>query len=517
MPINSTHPEYDKMLSKWKRCEDVASGQDAVHAAGVTYLPKLSEQSDAEYEAYKLRAGFFNATWRALSSLVGLVLRVPPRVEVPAEVEDYLDDIDLAGVPLYAFAQTVLEEALKKGRVGVFVDSPPMRAAAGAQPTRADAIIQNIRPALQLYNASSIINWRTATINNVDTLTLVVLKEVERVPKDEWEMKAEDRWRELALVEGIYRVRIFKRNLDLFEQVGRDVFPTAGGALMEFIPFIFIGTDDLTTEVDDPPLIDLVDVNLAHYRVTADYEHGCHFTGLPTAVVSGYTRTEPSEKLYLGSTAAWVFPDPAAHASFLEFSGQGLQALVENLNRKEQQMAVLGARMLEPQKKAVEAADTASIHRKGEESLLATVALTVGKGIEQALQWMTAWAGANSEVVEFEFNRDFYPVPMSSTMLATIMSAWQSGMPGFSDQEVFAKLQKGDMISGDTTLEEEQARIADRQIELAGQAAAFNAPPADTSAASSSPQPIIIQMPKGNGKRTVTGPTGQKYTIEEGT
>ena len=176
-------------------------------------------------------------------------------------------------------------------------------------------------------------------------------------------------------------------------------------------------------------------------------------------------------------------------------------------------MAILGARMLEPQKKGVETADTASIHRKGEESMLASVAQIVSMGIQRPLTWVTVWAGAGEEA-EFDFNHDFYPAPMSSTMLSAIMTAWQSGMPGFSDQEVFAKLQKGEMISQGTTLEEEQARISNRQIELAGQQGAFGAFPEEGAAPSASN--VTINMPKGNGTRTVTGPGGQKYTIVEG-
>jgi hypothetical protein len=80
--------------------------------------------------------------------------------------------------------------------------------------------------------------------------------------------------------------------------------------------------------MQDPPILDLVNLNLAHYLINADYQHGCHFTGLPTPVVSGYEAKE-NEKLYIGSAVAWVFPNPEAKATYLEFTGQGLGALGE--------------------------------------------------------------------------------------------------------------------------------------------------------------------------------------------
>ena len=36
--------------------------------------------------------------------------------------------------------------------------------------------------------------------------------------------------------------------------------------------------------VEAPPLNDLADVNLSHYRGYADHKHGLHFTALPTVV-----------------------------------------------------------------------------------------------------------------------------------------------------------------------------------------------------------------------------------------
>jgi hypothetical protein len=60
--------------------------------------------------------------------------------------------------------------------------------------------------------------------------------------------------------------------------------------------------------------------------VSADYEHGCHFTGLPTPWIAGYQAADPEkpDTFYIGSTAAWTFGDPNAKCGYLEFSGGGL-------------------------------------------------------------------------------------------------------------------------------------------------------------------------------------------------
>ncbi len=491
MPVSTQHKDYDRMLPKWKRCRDVADGQDAVHAATTTYLPKLNGQAPKDYESYVKRATFYNATWRTISGLVGMMLRQPPIIEAPASVIELLKDVDMAGTPLQVFAQDVCEQALTVGRLGILVDCPPIT---GPTATLADAQAQNIRPTLQVYRAEDVLNWKTGRINNRTVLMQVTLKEIELVAKDEYESVEEDRWRVLDLRQRaakvgdntpskpVYRQRLFKMkggqaNVKTlaFEQIGEDIFPRMNGQPMTFIPFQFLGSDDVTSDVDEPPLIDLVDLNLAHYRVSADYEHGCHFTGLPTLFLAGFKKEMDdagnAKEVYIGSESAIVSSNPDASASYVEVN-HDFEPLLKNLAAKEQQMAVLGARMLEPQKKAPEAADSGSIRRKGEESMLSSVAQAISLGLTITLRWFTAFAGQAADGVKFELNRDFYPMRMDGATLSSLVSAWQQG--AISDQTLFENLQQGEIIAQDTTLEDEQARIAAKQADLLAQQAAYN-------------------------------------------
>lgn len=518
MPVNGHHEEYKAMIHKWERCRDVAAGQDAVHKGGEKYLPKLRDQLPEDYNAYVLRTPFYNATWRTIAGLVGMLFRQPPKIEAPQSIkDDMFDDITMSGVPLQMFVQEVCEEALKCGRLGLLVDYPTV-STEGL--TQADAQKMNLRPMMQIYRAESIINWRIGRVDNVSVLTMVVLKEKTEVPQDEFVSKWEDRFRVLDLVNKQYRVRVFKIEGEKEILVSTAV-PLMNNVPLDYIPFTFASTDDNQMEVDEPPLIDLVDLNLSHYRTSADLEHGAHFTGLPTAVISGYKPENPNDKLYIGSTAAWVFPDPAAKATYLEFSGEGLGALEKLLEAKEKRMAILGARMLEQQKRGVETADTASIHRKGEESMLSAAAQSISLSVTRALEWFVDWTGTGGENVEvkFELNRDFYPVAMTDKMLNALVAAWQAG--AISSEVLFENLQQGEVISQETEFEEEQTRLQNQGPTLTGQnidprtGLPTASPPQLPKDNAPQPGAVIINLPKGSGKRTVTGPDGRKYTIVE--
>ncbi len=457
MSVQTKHPEYSKLIAKWKRCRDVAKGQDAVHAAGVEYLPALKNQEDEEYQSYKRRATFFNATWRTISGLSGMLFRKSPKLAIADSVLPLLDTVTQDGQSLTVFAMEVVEECLKVGRVGILVDYPVVNAAGM---TMADAQLLNLRPTLAEYEAESIINWRTEVRNNRRVLTMVVLCEEREEKVDEFETKEEERYRVLDLIEGKYRVRLFKVDKTTQQdiQIGDDMFPLMNNAPLSYIPFYFLSSDDTEVCPDDPPLIDLVDLNLAHYRVTADYEHGCHFTALPTGWIAGHTMEE-GQQLYVGSQTFLILPSADAKVGFLEFSGAGLSALKTNLDHKEAQMAVLGARMLEPQKKAVETAEVAAVHRSGDYSVLAAMAQSISIGMTQALKTFSMWAGGGEDVT-FELNRDFLPMQMTSQQLSALVLAWQQG--GISKQTLFDNLKAGEIIAADKDFETEETQITNQ-------------------------------------------------------
>ena len=481
MAVDYEHRDYCDNIDKWKRCEIVSKGQDSVHESGPIFLPRLSDQTDNEYNAYLRRTPFFNATRRTIAGLVGMIFRKPPVVKVPESVEKMMEDVTLDGTPLHLFALRVSEEVLKVGRVGIFTDYPEVPETA----TKADALAENHRPTLKFYKASSIINWKTRIVKNKILLSMVVLKEVRDIPVDEFEDKEEVQYRVLDLFEIdedlpagvvkrlVYRVRviIIKEANGKKEEVTLSTsFPKIDGAYIEEIPFHFVSVDRVTWEINEPPLIDLVNINLSHYRTAADYEHGCHFTGLPTPVITGH-ETEKDEngndqRYHIGSMTAWVFRRPEAKASFLEFKGEGLNALKDNMDRKEKQMAVLGARMLEVSRSnGVESANTAAIHRSGEQSMLACMAQALSIAITKALKTFTWFAGGDESDVSFELNRDFFPVPMDSLELTALVAAWQNGAIDY--ETLVENLQKGEIVRMDVTPEELQKRIKENPAPLA--------------------------------------------------
>ena len=467
--VSTTHRDYNKYAPKWRRCRDCVAGQDAIHAATIAYLPKLKDEdstagpqgyltgSDSNYQARLKRSDFFNGTWRTIAGLGGMAFRKPPTVEVPAGIEPYLADINLAGVSMDGLAMEALDEVLSVGRLGILVDHPPK--IDNVKPlTLAVAEKQGLRPMIKLYPAESIINWKFGRVANSWVLTMVVLKECVAVPKDEFEDDYEDHFRVLDLDNGSYRQRLFRKKKDQAdEQIGGDIYPTMNGKALDYIPFLIVGADGMGDTIDEPPLIDLVDANLALFQINSDYRHGLHFTGLPTPYVTGYTMQEAGEKFYVGSMSAWVFPQAETKVGFLEFTGEGLGSLAKARDDKKLEMAMLGARMIADEtSKARETLGATQIKRQGENGVLSRIAQALSEALERALTIFAQWAGQSGDVV-YQINRDFQPTLIDAPTLTALVAALQAGKMPL--EMFFDLLQRGDIAKPEVTFEEFQTQI----------------------------------------------------------
>ena len=476
MPTDSTHPDYDASADAWLSARDVFAGEAAVKAAGERYLPKLDSQSTEEYNAYRARASFFNATARTADGFVGLIFRREPTFKLPENsagvgkaLAAFVDDADMLGTSLSSYAKNVVSEVVTVGRAGSLVDWEDQAE------QRAYAV---------LYTAEQILNWRTERVNGRNVLTLVVLREVSKKPvagEDEFEADEIEQLRVLRLVSGgksgwSYQVEIWQQGSKKSKRgktewtKAETRIPLRLGKPLPLIPFVFHGPRHSLPVVDKLPLADIIAVNLDHYRLNADYKHGMHFTALPTAWVSGFDK---SSSLRIGSSSAWVAETPGATAGFLEFTGQGLTTFERAMDRDERLMAVLGTRMLEAQKRVGESADAIELRQSGENSVLSAVSLSVSDSLTHVLRWVYWWNSTEEtpeaigeDRVLVTVNSDFSTKGMASDEITAVVSAWQAG--AISRDTMFELFRKGEVLPNGRTNEEEKRLVTSAPPPVSG-------------------------------------------------
>ncbi len=448
MPVNTPSKTYEEWIERWNRCRDVAEGEDKVKEGRTAYLPRLTGQEAGEYEAYLKRAVFYGATGRTIQGLAGMIMRKHPTISVPSSMESALQSIGPSGESILELITASVEEELTVGRIGALVDSH-----------------DDGTPYVCLYYAENIISWQTQVMNGVKRLSLIVIREVNDVynAEDEFVKECEDVYRVLRLINGVYTVQIWKEREvkgadgQTYSEwyIDEEITPTLiGGATLDYIPFVLDESDP--DDVTKPPLLDLVNLNLAHYRNSADYEHGLHFTALPTAWVAGFDVDKTVLKI--GSSRAWVSKNPDAKAGFLEFSGQGLAAISNAMASKQTQMAILGARMLEEQKRQAETAEALKIRQGGDSSVLANISQGVGEMWTRVLKILAHWSrAADIESIDVQMNQDFNVGAIDSDTLRSLIEAVQSGNMSWS--VFYHQMERGEVYPAGHTPEIERQLI----------------------------------------------------------
>lgn len=433
MAVDTVLSALSDRLPDYELIRDCVAGQRQIKKQGKKYLPDPDEtepdeaERDARYKNYQARAVFYGVTGRTLRGLVGLVFDKDPAIEIPDLLKPVKEDATGSGTTLDQQAQTALSDVVGLGRAGILTDYPR----AAAPTTRQDALQGNVRPTIVRYNPEQIINWRTRTVGAKVLLSLVVLRESYVVEDDGFAETPGTQYRVLRLTpEGVYTVEIH-RDIETKDKtpVIESFTPQDGkGQPLREIPFSFIGAEDNDPCVDRPPLLDIAELNVAHYRNSADYEESVFLIGQPTPVLAGLTKQWVEEALKgrvrLGSRAA--IPLPVGGSAELLQAEPNTMAM-EAMKHKEDQMIALGAKLLEnsgTQQTATEATQDNVM----DNSVLGTCARNVSMAYRKALNWawlyMTGEVVDDPELIDYELNTDFAARMLTAQDRQQIVQAW---------------------------------------------------------------------------------------------
>lgn len=434
MAVDEQHPQYKEYGEIWARCRDVTDGSDKVKRKGEKYLPKLSGQTNDEYKAYKRRALFFSVAGRSLSGLVGMATRRTAKVEASDEMKSLMDMKNSTNkISFRELLMRTVEEVLKTARYFILIDFPKSGG----------------KSYVATYTAETVINW---DLDEDLNLVSVVLRESVIEKQADFKKVTKTIYRHLHInAQGDYQQDIYDGKT---KKIASTIIPTVSGKPLKVIPGVCVGPNGIGFQCEKPPILDIVDVNISQYMSSADLEHGRHFTGLPTAYITG----APDEgELKIGSSTAWMITNEKAKVGFLEFQGLGLKSLENAISEKTAQMAQFSTRLMDTSTRGSEAAETVRLRHSAEAATLSTVV----DSVESALNIIYSWIGEfeGEEFDSISLNKDFLDTKLSSQELRELTKALIEG--AIDEETYFYNLEKGEITSPDKQKFDVKPRVDD--------------------------------------------------------
>jgi hypothetical protein len=463
--------DFSSRLPQWQKVRDAIAGEEMVKDRGTAYLPKSRGQNPRDYANYKARASFYSVTDLTLRGLTGLVFRVEPALDLPSKLDGLKQSLTPEGYSPEQAVREAVKEVLGIGRYGILTDMSARRS------------VNNI-PYLATYKAEDIINWEEIVEDGVRKPVRVVLIEEPSTTADVTTRVI----RELVINdEGTYEMRLWEELTDERATSRRrgglpsaDYFYLASGSFeyvetivplmfskpLTEIPFVFVNPLDHRPRTDKPPMLDLVNTNLAHYRNSADYEQALWLTSQPTPYIFGIDDNHVPKSI--GSATIWHAPDPNVRAGMLEFQGPGIQAQERAMEKKEDRMAIQGARIIRDFQQPNVKAETVRLQAQSETSVLVAAVQSVEEAFEKSLRFAARWAGSKEGEVDLHVNRDFIETRLTPPEILAIVTGWQSG--AYSRQTMHEQWQRGEIVPPERTMEEELELIEKDDGDLIGRA-----------------------------------------------
>jgi len=454
MPVSTQHPEYSKYLPIWTQTRDAVRGSVAIKEKKHQYLPVPDNDSGDErkgtetvrYRQYMKRALFTNFTGRTKNALVGAAFRKDPIIELSDDLNYLVEDATGDGLSLTQLAKDELSNLLETGRSILLVDYPQT----DENVTIEDVRRMNLRASIIPYTAEQVINWKSDVVEGQRKLVACTIAENYLEPLDEFDHTKKIQYRVLRLRPDGYTQQIYREE----EPFTTEFYPKrADGSNWQEIPLMFIGSKNNDSTIDDAPLSDIAEVNLAHFRNSADYEESCFLVGQPTLFITHSLSVEQFKQfnpqgIKLGSRAGHVLGETGS-ATLLQANEN--QLVMRAMEAKEQQMVAIGARIITDRADR-ETAEAARIRFASENSVLGDVVGNLSDALTKCVEWVGEFMGVDAGDSRFIVNREFYDRDVDPQMLMSMVTLLDRDI--IAEKDIFDRLKSGGLVNPERSLDD---------------------------------------------------------------
>jgi hypothetical protein len=453
-------PEVAEMRETWEMLGALMGGTRKMRKAGEKLMPRFPNEDVKAHKARIDTATLFPAYRRTVRVMAGKPFSKPITLSenVPPQLRDWCDDIDLEGVNLHAFASEMFEESFF-GLAAILVDVPRVSVAPGAVMTKAQQDAAGLRPYLVRIKHDQLRGWRVEMQAGRPVITMFRYSEKVSEPDGEFGAKEVEQIRVLTAGRwATYRKtkvsETAKEEWTLHEQGPREI-PGLG-----VVPIYGLREGFMDGE---PPLEDLAYLNVKHWQSQSDQDTILHVARVPVLAVIGADNgnTDASGKpvpfqLTIGASSAVQLPK-GADIKYVEHTGAAIGAGQSALEALESQMIQAGAELL-VKKPGTRTATESNNDAEANKCDLQRMAETFEDALDQALAIMAQVAKlpTGGNVTLF---KDFGSGSLDSASAALVFEWWQGAL--ISRETAINELKRRGQLTPEITAELEAVKIAE--------------------------------------------------------
>jgi len=463
--------DFEAMGGYWHMVSAMLGGAPAMRKAGQKYLPKFTNETQADYDVRLKSAKFTNIFVDIVSTIASKPFGKEVMIETnSARVEALLENIDGQGSHISIFAANSFYHGVGYSLDWIFVDFTK-GVPDGATVAQEQAI--GARPYWVHIPAQEMIAVYSEMIGGVETIIHARFEE-EHVVRDGWgETEVE-------------RVRVLNREVSTDANGVRSAGPAtwelweerknAGGigewfkieegaisiGVIPIVPFIAGRREGSSWRVK-PPLEDAAYLQVEHYQQESGLKYAKELTAFPMLAGNGVNPPEgadgkpspvpvgPKTVLYApmngdGEHGEWTFIEPNANS---------LRFLAEDIKATEAALRELGRQPLTAQSGNITTITAAFAGDKAH-SVIEALALNFKDTLENALRLTALWLGEIDEP-EVTIDTDFALALKDNDGTADLLEARKNG--DLSQETLWDELKRRGKLSDNFDPEIERARL----------------------------------------------------------
>lgn len=390
-------------------------GTRAMRAAGETYLPKWPNEEAESYKTRLATSVLFPAFKRTVSTLAGKPFSKPLTIgdDVPPQIVEWAEDIDLEGRNLHTFAHDVMKCAMAQGLCGILVDYPVKPE--GVK-TQADERVAGLRPYFVHVKPEQLIGWISARVAGKWVILQLRIMECVEEPAGDFATKEVKQVRVMQPGSwATYRQDPKKPDEWLLHEQGTT-------SLLS-VPFIPVYGEREGFMAGKSPLIEVAHMNVEHWQSASDQRTILHAARVPILMISGIEDDEFS--LTLGASCAVELP-LNGDMKYVEHTGKAIEAGQNDLDKLEERMRQAGAELLVIKPQVVTATQVSTENAVGM-CALQSIASGLEDALDQGLQMMADWAKLPEGGHVTLFN-DYASASLTDASAQLVLNAQQGGL-----------------------------------------------------------------------------------------